>query len=120
MKTRFDCPGVWITGCGEVVSLKDMETPHLMNTVKMLIQKPDRTMAILIHDVENDSFSSRVWTPFKDDDKAQSIHNITSMTGDELIRYAMETPLFKSMLDELQARGVNVDNIVMLYSDQEV
>ena len=36
MKTRFDYSGVWITGVGEAVPVGNMETPHLLNTVRML------------------------------------------------------------------------------------
>lgn len=42
MKTRFDYPDVWITGCGEAIPVRNMETPHLLNTVKMLVRKPAR------------------------------------------------------------------------------
>ena len=48
MKTRFDYSGVWITGVGEAVPVGNMETPHLLNTVRMLVQKPARTLSILV------------------------------------------------------------------------
>lgn len=51
MKTRFDYSGVWITGVGEAVPVGNMETPHLLNTVRMLVQKPARTLSILVADL---------------------------------------------------------------------
>ena len=48
MKTRFDYSGVWITGVGEAVPVGNMETPHLLNTVRILVQKPARTLSILV------------------------------------------------------------------------
>ena len=62
MKTRFDIPNVWITAAGEVISVQNMETPHLLNTVKMLIQKPSRVLSMLIVDIENATFADPVWT----------------------------------------------------------
>lgn len=41
MKTRFDGK-LWIGAFGLALEVKDMETAHLLNTVKMLVQKPAR------------------------------------------------------------------------------
>lgn len=119
MKTRFDHPGIWITGAGEVVSVGSMETPHLLNTVRMLIQKPARTLSILVSDIERANISDSVWTPFNTDDRRQSIKNVTSLSDAEIVEYVQATPLFKSMIEELQERGVNTKNILNLYSCSE-
>ena len=105
MKTRFDYSGVWITGVGEAVPVGSMETPHLLNTVRMLVQKPARTLSILVADIEHATFSDTVWTPL----------NIDA----ELVEYVQSTPLFKSMIEELQERGVNTKNVLNLYSSSE-
>lgn len=120
MKTRFDYPGVWITAFGEAVPVGNMETAHLMNTVKMLIQKPQRTMQMLISDIENATFSKTVWTAHNVCDKVQSMRNVTSMSEAELIEYAINTPLYQSMIEELRSRGVNTDNIIKIYANTEV
>ena len=99
MKTRFDYSGVWITGVGEAVPVGNMETPHLLNTVRMLVQT--------------------VWTPFNADDRKQSLKNVTSLSDAELVEYVQSTPLFKSMIEELQERGVNTKNVLSLYSSSE-
>jgi hypothetical protein len=119
MKTRFDYPGIWITGAGEVVSVGSMETPHLLNTVRMLVQKPARTLSILVSDIERANISDSVWTPFNADDRRQSIKNVTSLSDAEIVEYVQATPLFKSMIEELQERGVNTKNILNLYSCSE-
>ena len=118
MKTRFDYEGVWITGFG-AVPVADMETAHLLNIVKILVQKPARTLSMLISDIENATFSETVWTAHNEVDKKQSLRNVTSLSDTELTEYAISSPLFKSMIDELKSRGVNTDNIVKLYTTAE-
>lgn len=115
MKTRFDHYGVWITACGEVKKVSDMETSHILNTMRMLIQKSSRTVGMLIHDVENSEVCVlSTWEPNFKSTVKQSIRNITSMTVDELKAYVKKTPLFQSMCDELGRRGVNVKNILSI------
>ena len=116
MKTRFDYSGVWITGVGEAVPVGNMETPHLLNTVRMLVQKPARTLSILVADIEHATFSDTVWTPFNADGRKQSLKNVISLSDAELVE---STPLFKSMIEELQERGVNTKNVLSLYSSSE-
>ena len=87
MKTRFDYSGVWITGVGEAVPVGNMETPHLLNTVRMLVQKPARTLSILVADIEHATFSDTVWTPFNADDRKQSLKHVPSLSDAELVEY---------------------------------
>lgn len=115
MKTRFDETKYWITAGGDAIRLKDMETAHLLNTVKMLLQKPTRTQAMLVVDIEHNAINRAVWTPAPVDPRALSIHNITSLTADELVSYVKTTPLFSAMIDELESRGVNTENTIKMY-----
>lgn len=125
MKTRFDTYGKWITGNGELMFVRDMSTTHILNTMRMLIQKPSRTMSMLISDVEGCVCGSPcqifplAWEPDLDDVLKKSIYNITSMSADELKTYVRKTPLFQSFCDELSKRGVNVENIVDRLHDCE-
>lgn len=119
MKTRFDYADVWITGFGEAVPIGDMTTPHLLNTVKMLVQKPARVLSILISDIESATFSETVWTAHNKSDRKQSLKNVTGLSEAELVEYVKATPLFKSMLAELTERGVDIENIMNLYSSSE-
>jgi len=115
MKTRFDGT-VWVTGFGVAFDIKEMETSHLLNTVKMLVQKPARVMAMLVSDIEKASFETNVWTTGKvEDSRKQSLRNVTGLSGEELVKYVVGTPLFTAMLEELDARGVNTENIMELY-----
>lgn len=120
MKTRFDVYGKWITATGEVRNVSDMDTDHIMNTIRMLIQKPSRTVGMLVHDLEGCVYGSPLeifpvaWEPDIHCVLKQSIHNVTSMSMDELKIYVKETPLFQSMCDELGRRGVNVSNILSI------
>ena len=115
MKTRFDNYGVWITACGEIKKVSDMDTTHILNTMRMLIQKPSRTVGMLIHAVENSECGTfSAWEPNFKVTVERSIHNITSMTADELKAYVKRTPLFQSMFSECVKRGVNMDNVLSI------
>ena len=115
MTTRFDESKYWITAGGEVIRLSDMETSHLLNTVKMLLQKPTRTQAMLVTDIERNSRAAAVWVPNPQDPRALSIHNVTSLTAEELVEYVKGTPLFAALLSELETRGVNTENTVTMF-----
>lgn len=51
MNTRFDGQ-LWIGAFGVTLEVKEMETDHLLNTVKMLLQKPARVQAMLVEYVK--------------------------------------------------------------------
>lgn len=119
MKTRFDLVGVWAGSYTGPIQIADMVTPHILNTVKMLIQNPDRTLSMLIADIESATFSEAVWTVHNDCDKKQSLRNVTSMSRAELVEYAMNSPLFKSLVAELDNRGVNTENVIKLFTTAE-
>lgn len=120
MNTRFDGKR-WMGAFGIVFEVKEMETEHLLNTVKMLLQKPNRVQAMLVTDIESATFAEpQAWTANrKEDIRKVSIHNITSLSSAELVEYVKGTPLFKAMLEELETRGVNTENIVQLYTTDE-
>lgn len=119
MRTRFDNPDVWITGGGVAVPIKSMETTHLLNTVKMLVQKPTKVLSMLVSDIEEQYMAPcSVWTTHNDTQKA-SLKNATSLSAEELTEYVKETPLFSAMIAELSSRGVNTDNVIELYSSAD-
>lgn len=108
MKTRFDGK-IWVMAYGVAIEVKEMETAHLLNTVKMLVQKPARVQAMLVDDIERATFADpTVWTPTGEGDTRKlSLRNVTSLSADELTTYVTGTPLFKAMLEELETRGIN-------------
>lgn len=108
MKTRFDGK-IWVMAYGVAIEVKEMETAHLLNTVKMLVQKPARVQAMLVDDIERATFADpTVWTPTGEGDTRKlSLRNVTG------------TPLFKAMLEELETRGINTENIMQLYTKDE-
>ena len=107
MNTRFD-GRLWIGALGVTFKVKEMETRHLLNTVKMLLQKP-ATFA-----------EPQAWTSNRREDiRKVSVHNITSLSAEELVEYVKGTTLFNTMLAELDARGVNTENIMQLYTKDE-
>ena len=80
------------------------------------------------------SFSSNFWLDFvtvwgvirlnlEPTQKADCISRIFIPKIDfpdaELVEYVQSTPLFKSMIEELQERGVNTKNVLSLYSSSE-
>lgn len=120
MNTRFD-GRLWIGALGVTFKVKEMETRHLLNTVKMLLQKPALVQTMLVADIESATFAeSRAWTPNRREDiRKVSVHNITSLSAEELVEYVKGTTLFNTMLAELDARGVNTENIMQLYTMDE-
>lgn len=80
MKTRFDSAKVWRTNNDTVVSIKELETSHLMNIVRMLLRRPETVQTMLVCDIERQS--RNVWraNDLVDEDAIASIHNATSMT----------------------------------------
>ena len=120
MKTRFDGK-IWVMAYGVAIEVKEMETAHLLNTVKMLVQKPARVQAMLVDDIERATFADpTVWTPTGEGDiRKLSLRNVTSLSADELTTYVTGTPLFKAMLEELETRGINTENIMQLYTKDE-
>ena len=120
MKTRFDGK-IWVLAYGVAIEVKEMETAHLLNTVKMLVQKPARVQAMLVDDIERATFADpTVWTPTGEGDTRKlSLRNVTSLSADELTTYVTGTPLFKAMLEELETRGINTENIMQLYTKDE-
>lgn len=115
MNTRFD-GRLWIGALGVTFKVKEMETRHLLNTVKMLLQKPAR-----VADIESATFAEpQAWTSNRREDiRKVSVHNITSLSAEELVEYVKGTTLFNTMLAELDARGVNTENIMQLYTKDE-
>lgn len=68
MNTRFDGQ-LWIGAFGVTLEVKEMETSHLLNTVKMLLQKPARVQAMLVADIENATFAEpQAWTANRKED----------------------------------------------------
>lgn len=110
MKTRFDYGDGWVTARGDRLTLEEMTTDHLLNLYGMLIHRPDRTMSILIADVESGDFSDNIWVPHRESDTELSIRNITSMSADDLVEYALNSPLGIGVREELTKRGVQIEN----------
>lgn len=53
MKTRFDSAKVWRTNNDTTVSIKELETSHLMNIVRMLLRRPETVQTgCLVCDIE--------------------------------------------------------------------
>lgn len=117
MNTRFDNEKEWITE-NKMYEIEEMETTHLLNTIRMLYMKPNSVTGMLIRDIEKSEEYIENLTPWtglfsnRRNVKKESIKNVTSMTSDELVNYIMNTPLVNSMKKELENRGVNVEAII--------
>ena len=110
MKTRFDCADRWMTATGEEIQIKEMTTIRLMNLFSMFACRPDRTMAMLVSDIDSGGYAERVWILRKTEDVKQSIANVTSMSEVELVDYALSSPLGEAVKAELVERGVQLEN----------
>ena len=112
ISTRFDQTEKWITGYGEVHNIKDMETTHILNIIRMFETKPTMLQTFLINDVTN----NKVWTPNPGSSKI-SLNNITSMSVEELKNYFHNCPLFIAMKAELNERGVNLEQMLLNFKE---
>lgn len=112
MKTRFDSAKVWRTNNDTTVSIKELETSHLMNIVRMLLRRPEAVQTMLVCDIERQS--RNVWKAnnIVDEDAVESIHNATSMTPREVIQWVQGTPLFTTIVFTLEGRGVNTSVLI--------
>lgn len=112
MKTRFDSAEVWRTNNDTMVSIKELETSHLMNIVRMLLRRPETVQTMLVCDIERQS--RNVWKAnnIVDEDAVESIHNATSMTPREVVQWVQDTPLFNTIVFTLEGRGVNTSVLI--------
>lgn len=112
MKTRFDSAKVWRTNNDTMVSIKEPETSHLMNIVRMLLRRPETVQTMLVCDIERQS--RNVWKAnnIVDEDAIESIHNATSMTPREVVQWVQDTPLFNTIVFTLERRGVNTSVLI--------
>ena len=112
MKTRFDSAEVWRTNNDTMVSIKELETSHLMNIVRMLLRRPETVQTMLVCDIERQS--RNVWKAnnIVDEDAIESIHNATSMTPCEIVQWVQGTPLFTAIVITLEGRGVNTSVLI--------
>lgn len=112
MKTRFDSAEVWRTNNDTMVSIKELETSHLMNIVRMLLRRPETVQTMLVCDIERQS--RNVWKAnnIADEDAIESIHNATSMTPREVVQWVQDTPLFNTIVFTLEGRGVNTSVLI--------
>lgn len=112
MKTRFDSAKVWRTNNDTTVSIKELETSHLMNIVRMLLRRPETVQTMLVCDIERQS--RNVWKAnnIVDEDAIESIHNATSMTPREVVQWVQDTPLFNTIVFTLEGRGVNTSVLI--------
>lgn len=126
MKVRFDNPTAWTTADGRVIPVKDMETAHLLNTLRMFARKPHLVMSMIVADIDESAEQAHYdgpWVPIHGearDTRRESMRAATSMSAEQLTQYAMESALGCAMRNELVARGVNVDNLWIMWKTEEL
>lgn len=111
IKTRFDNSEVWETR-NESYEISEMETSHIINLLRMFKTKPTVVMNILLDSVDDASFS------FSKRKSKEAIYEITSMSEEELIEVAMNSVLVAALCDQLEERGVNVENILNIMTTE--
>lgn len=120
MKTRFD-GNYWIGAGGIAFNPAEMETDHLLNTLKMIKSKPAIVLSMVVRDIEATP-DCCPFTPFgggHTDLVKQSLFNLTSMTPEQVSDYALNSPLGTSMKNELIRRGVNIENYLTMVESPE-
>lgn len=120
MKTRFDGT-VWIGAGGTAFLPAEMDTDHLLNTLKMLKNRPAVVVTMVVRDIESNP-DCCPFDPFGNchgDVVKQSLFNITSMTPEQVSVYALNSTLGTAMKAELISRGVNVENYLSMIETPE-
>lgn len=120
MKTRFDGT-VWIGAGGTAFLPAEMDTDHLLNTLKMLKNRPAVVVTMVVRDIESTP-DCCPFDPFGNchgDVVKQSLFNITSMTPEQVSVYALNSTLGTAMKAELISRGVNVENYLSMIETPE-
>lgn len=120
MKTRFDGT-VWIGAGGTAFLPVEMDTDYLLNTLKMLKNRPAVVVTMVVRDIESTP-DCCPFDPFGNchgDVVKQSLFNITSMTPEQVSAYALNSTLGTAMKAELISRGVNVENYLSMIETPE-
>ena len=120
MKTRFDGT-VWIGAGGTAFLPAEMDTDHLLNTLKMLKNRPAVVVTMVVRDIESTP-DCCPFDPFGNchgDVVKQSLFNITSMPPEQVSAYALNSTLGTAMKAELISRGVNVENYLSMIETPE-
>lgn len=121
MKTRFD-GGLLDRRKRTGFQPRGNDTDHLLNTVKMLKNRPAVVVSMIVRDIEAapdccpfDPFGVGHFGMVK-----QSLFNITSMTPEQISDYALNSTLGTALKAELLSRGVNVENYLSMIETPEV
>lgn len=120
MKTRFDGT-VWVGAGGTAFLPAEMDTDHLLNTLKMLKNRPAVVVTMVVRDIES-APDCCPFSPFGNshaDVVKESLFNITSMTPEQVSTYALNSTLGTAMKAELISRGVNVENYLSMIETPE-
>ena len=120
MKTRFDGT-MWIGAGGTAFLPAEMATDHLLNTLKMLKNRPAVVVTMVVRDIES-APDCCPFDPFGVSHSGmvkQSLFNITSMTPEQVSAYALNSALGTAMKAELISRGVNVENYLSMIETPE-
>ena len=104
LKTRFDNTDVWINKRGKAVRIRNMNTSYVLSCVRMMKERPDKVLHIIISDID----AARV----SDQERREAFQVVTSLSPEQLAKFVEDSPLFKAMVAELEKRGVDVSNIL--------
>lgn len=104
LKTRFDNTDVWINKRGKAVMIRNMNTSYVLSCVRMMKERPDKVLHIIISDID----AARV----SEQDRLEAFQSVTSLTPEKMAECVEDSPLFKAMVAELEKRGVDVGNIL--------
>lgn len=93
MKTRFDSAEIWRTNNDTAVSIKELETSHLMNIVRMFLRRPETVQTMLVCDIERQT--RNVWraNDLVDEDAVASIPYTSNTPTTRLSSGFQQSPL---------------------------
>lgn len=120
MFTRFD-DTAWIANNSQRQNVESMETDALLEVAKALYSNPACIVKLMVRDVEQQASPHIVeedfpkpWNRNWELALRESIQEITSLSADELVNYAFNSKLGRSIQAELSQRGVNLSNFLSM------
>lgn len=102
--TRFD-QSEYLEDSGKYTLIRELETTKLMSILANYYKYPSEIITNMVYDIENQLFSSFMINA--EERVRESIHEVTSLTLDQVMKYFSVCKFTQAITKELEERGVN-------------
>lgn len=103
------------------IPIEKMDTTHIINLISMLLNKPEKTLSMLLDDVDSPKYSTvNVPTIIMEEIKKDLRYKITSQRREDLVSIGYYSPLFRALINELNQRGLNSDVLLTTIVNNDI